>query len=193
MKNGCEIDPLSGKETCCTMNPDGTFTCDEKNARGKWLDRLDAAFSSSRQWAWLFVIAYVLNYFWETWQLSFFTGTFVYSVPWAIKNMPFIPLVIWDVSIAVLFDASLIIFGCMLVVLARGPSWLARASMASIIFVTVFCVATSIIAERIGISQGWWAYTSMMPVIPILDVGLIPILAFVITPLMAILLSRKMK
>jgi uncharacterized membrane protein YozB (DUF420 family) len=175
--------PIDSRKPCNVKLPE----------RGKKEDVMNVtAFSDVIQWARIFLIAYLLDYVWETWQLSFFENNFVYSVPWSIHILPFIPAIVWDISISALLDAFLVTSGFIFISFSKGKKWrcwLARASKSDVVFLTIYCIVISVISEMIGRSQGWWVYDNSMPVI--LGVGVIPILAFAVIPPVTVMLMNK--
>ena len=55
----------------------------------------------------------------------------------------------------------------------------------------LLAVSYSLISERINIAQGNWAYSSRMPVLPWVEVGISPLLQWVVVPLVAFLWANR--
>jgi len=54
-----------------------------------------------------------------------------------------------------------------------------------VIWTIVAAVAYTVLSERNNLAQGNWAYSAWMPVLPWIDVGLAPLLQWVVVPLAA--------
>ena len=51
------------------------------------------------------------------------------------------------------------------------------------VLMVVFAVAYTVLSERINLSRGSWSYSSWMPVLPWITVGLAPVVQWIIVPL----------
>lgn len=58
-------------------------------------------------------------------------------------------------------------------------------------FAIVLGVAYTVLSERINIAQGNWAYSPWMPVLPGIEMGLSPLLQWVVVPLAALHWARR--
>ena len=120
----------------------------------------------------LFAIAVVVNFVWEIGQSVLFAP------------MGSLAQGLWRCLAASAVDA-VIVFGIVVVgllVFRRIDWWLVRprASGYALIVITGLTIATAI--ERRALQQGRWAYESGMPIVPGLDVGLLPLLQMAVLP-----------
>ncbi|HLE06812.1 MAG TPA: hypothetical protein VI790_05630 [Candidatus Nanoarchaeia archaeon] len=137
--------------------------------------------------------AYLLMFLWESWQLLFFTDSFAYSSPQAIKSLSLIPAAVWVISIWVLTDVLLILSAYWIVSLIKVRNWYLNPNKNELIFMTSYCFIVSMISDKIGINMNWWAYSELMPLIPIINTGLIPSLAFLFIPYLSVKLASMIK
>ena len=142
----------------------------------------------------VFVFSYILNYFWETWQLIFFTESFLETSPLSLDFLPIQAKVIWIISIFVITDAlviSIVYIGIGFAKLSiRWPFFAEKRDIFNFIFYSTFFAASG---EIIGQLNNWWEYSSIMPIILGTDLGLIPVLAFLITPLILLKILNLFK
>jgi hypothetical protein len=78
----------------------------------------------------------------------------------------------------------LIAVACLVValVLAGGRGWPSQRAGAVALAATAFGLAYTLYSERQNLARGAWAYADGMPVLPWLDVGLSPLLQWLILP-----------
>jgi len=120
------------------------------------------------------VFAFLLNFPWEFWQLPFFASTSTHLRPEEIASC----------TLATLGDSVIALVAYWAVAgWARSRAWVLRPTLARLAaFVTVGVVIT-VVVERLatGVFERW-AYAESMPVVPILRVGLLPLLQWVVVP-----------
>ena len=77
-------------------------------------------------------------------------------------------------------------------VLVGKPAWPARAHRRVAALTIGFGVAYTIFSEWLNITvREAWAYSDLMPVVPIIDTGLSPLLQCAVVPLLALHLARR--
>lgn len=77
-------------------------------------------------------------------------------------------------------------------VLAGESAWPARAHRRVAALTIGFGVAYTIFSEWLNITvRGTWAYSDLMPVVPIIDTGLSPLLQWIVVPLLALHFARR--
>ncbi len=77
-------------------------------------------------------------------------------------------------------------------VLVGKPAWPARAHRRVAALTIGFGVAYTIFSEWLNITvRETWAYSDLMPVVPIINTGLSPLLQWVVVPLLALHLARR--
>lgn len=90
-------------------------------------------------------------------------------------------------------DALFYLFFILLVALVtRSLFWFKKPKVWSIILLATIGLLVATFVEYNALNSGKWAYASSMPVIPILDVGLTPILQMSIGPVVVVILIRLM-
>lgn len=89
----------------------------------------------------------------------------------------------WDVTIVVAIAAvTSLLFG--------GTAWLAERRPAAFALAALIGAAVAVVIEWRALGLERWAYGSRMPVIPGLNVGIVPILQMVLLPPAIFLLAR---
>lgn len=126
--------------------------------------------------------AFLLNAIWEIVQIPLYAGG-TYS--WS--HILFCLLA----SVADAIMVLLIYFGFAMVY--KNALWIQNLKLSRIIFVIVIGAIGAVLAETRHLSIETWSYADTMPVIPILNAGLSPVLQFMILPLLIYKLSFKMK
>ena len=105
----------------------------------------------------VFLLAFVLNVLWENWH------SFLYNNYMGGKITEFI------LVRASLFDAlliTIILFPFMFFETFKNKSWL----------IIIIGIIIAILNEWYGLSTGRWVYNSSMPILPVIGVGLTPVL-----------------
>lgn len=116
-------------------------------------------------------LAFLINYTWELLQGPLYEG-YTYS----IKMISFCGLA----SIADAIMTLLLYLGFSLIY--KNPFWIEGLSLKRILALMLVGGAGAILTEIRHTSQGNWAYKESMPVIPLVEAGLTPVLQFIILP-----------
>ena len=128
---------------------------------------------------WIGLISIVVNFLWEMLQMPFFKFE-AWNSLWS-----------WTIC----FDASLgdtaLILGIFIIgiLIFRDVSWLAKISVAKVFYLFVLGSLIAIYFEVTALNSNIWEYSDLMPIIPVLDIGLIPYLQMLILPFVAIRLG----
>lgn len=130
------------------------------------------------------LFAFLLNYVWEMLQIPFYAG---------VALMPH-----WDAVLfctrATLGDAGIAVVAFWLVAgtTAAGRGWALRPGRQQVIAFTAAGVGITLVLE-IVFTRLWprWTYSQMMPVLPVVDVGVVPILQWVVLPPLVVWLVRR--
>lgn len=69
-----------------------------------------------------------------------------------------------------------------LALLWRDPAWPSKPRFARAFAVVVIGGGGAILVETLALELGWWSYTSEMPVLPLVRVGLTPVVQFMLLP-----------
>jgi hypothetical protein len=128
----------------------------------------------------VFVFAFLLNLIWEISQAPLYR-----YFHFEIKHILICALAAIADSIMTLLLYYLFAF------LYKNTFWPKNLSMGRIIAVISVGFTGSIISEVIYLKKGNWAYNEAMPIIPVVHVGLSPVLQFIILPLLIYTLSLK--
>lgn len=130
----------------------------------------------------LFGFAFLLNFVWELMQAPFF------------QALPDIPH--WEgvklCGLATIGDAAiaLVAFWCVAAA-AQSRAWILSPQRRDLAVFVVLGVVITIGLERSALATGRWQYSEAMPVIPLLGVGLTPMLQWSLLPLLAAWLVRR--
>jgi hypothetical protein len=65
----------------------------------------------------------------------------------------------------------------------RDAWWIRRVRPADLVLLAVLAIVLSAGIERHALAAGRWAYSPAMPIVPGLNVGLLPVLQLLLTPL----------
>ncbi|MEO7462921.1 MAG: hypothetical protein ABIT96_09350 [Ferruginibacter sp.] len=119
----------------------------------------------------ILVFALVLNFLWEMAQMPLF------------KNMP----LNWETT---LFCALASIADCIMVLLLyvgfglmyKNSMWFRQPGVLQVALLIITGGLGAVLAEKKHLFVGNWAYNSYMPIVPVVDVGLLPLLQFMVLP-----------
>lgn len=118
----------------------------------------------------------LLNYPWEFIQAPLFEG---------MAERPH-----WEAvtacTRAALGDALIMLFAYWgVAVLGRGRAWIAAPSWRDAVLLSSIGVSITVVIEWLALHGWWlagWRYSALMPIIPGLGVGLVPVLQWVVLP-----------
>jgi hypothetical protein len=127
------------------------------------------------------LFAFLFNMAWEILQIPLFKGG-VYE--W--HHILFCLLA----SVADLIMVLLIYFGFALIY--KNALWVKKLNTKRIILLILTGGAGAVLAEVWQLSIGTWSYACAMPLIPVVNVGLSPLLQFMILPILIYRFSFKM-
>lgn len=134
----------------------------------------------------LFIVSFLLNFFWEISQMSFYAGVGMGQ----IGEYNLFLKTHWWVSL----KDALIVLGLYVIValLLRNWHWGRHFTKKrlGILFILSFLWATGLEYYHVNIHHDW-AYLPNMPLLPLIDVGLWPVLQMIIVPVVAVWLTRK--
>ena len=130
--------------------------------------------------------AFLLNFPWEIIQSPLFEG---------MAGMPHRDAVQYCTR-AAFGDAGIVLiaYWTVAVVSGRGRGWLQQSGRMPIAIFTIIGVLITIAIELLATNGRWferWTYSADMPVLWGINVGLVPILQWIILPPAAVLLTRR--
>ena len=124
------------------------------------------------------IIALLLNLIWELVQMPLYKGS-----SYSIEQIAFCTLA----SVADALMVLLLYFGVAFIF--RSPLWIQHLKWQQISIVILIGGTGAVLAEMRHLSSGSWAYDNSMPIIPFVNVGISPVLQFMILPLLIYFLS----
>ncbi len=128
----------------------------------------------------MIVLAFLLNYAWELIQIP------LYKNPaYNFKHIAFCALA----SLADVLMVLLLYFG--LALIFKNPFWIQPLKLYRVVVLVLIGGAGAVLSEMWHLSLGSWAYDNSMPLIPVVNVGIAPVLQFMILPLLIYFLSSK--
>ena len=130
----------------------------------------------------VFAIAFVLNAAWEVSQASLYSGerqslltTFLHCLP------------------AILLDAIFTVSLYAVLLRSRDCSF-PQPTVLGLLLIGIIGGTTAVSVELLALLFGWWSYGASMPLVPRLDIGLLPVLQLgILTPLTFFLLRAVFK
>lgn len=130
--------------------------------------------------AYILSIGFVLNVIWEFVQLPF------YRIPengfWGHVSMCL------AAAVADILIISILYFFIALIV--KDIYWVRQMSQFKTIVSVGLGIGIAIVIERLAITVGWWEYNAAMPLVPYVNVGLVPVLQMATIPLITFYVSH---
>ena len=127
------------------------------------------------------VLGFILNFAWELLQMPLYDNT-----SFKISHVGFCALG----SVADAIMVVLIYFS--LAIVFKTLFWMRPLKWQRIIVAVLIGGVGSALSEIRHLSLGNWAYSDLMPLLPIIKVGLSPVLQFMILPVLIYILSLKL-
>lgn len=129
------------------------------------------------------IFSFLLNFVWEMWQIPFFTA--MPSAPHWVGVAACTQATLGDTAI------SLVAFWCV-AALARSRGWITDPSRRHVVVFVAVGVAITIILEALATGPlGRWGYTPLMPTLPVLGTGVIPLVQWILLPPLTIWFVRR--
>ena len=126
-------------------------------------------------------LAFLFNLIWELIQMPLYK-----NASYSLEHIAFCGLA----SIADAILVMLLFFGS--AVIFKNLFWIQDKKWQQIIIVILIGGIGAVLGEMRHLSIGSWAYADAMPIIPLLNVGLSPILQFMILPIVVYITSFKL-
>ena len=124
----------------------------------------------------ILAVAFVLNWIWEATHAAAYvesTGPFLYRLRHCLPMAGTDAL--W----------TLALWG-----LATGVCWRTDGRSPRLAILAVLGAVTAIVVEWAALAEGRWTYNALMPIVPIVDVGLWPVAQMTILPVITVWLAR---
>lgn len=126
------------------------------------------------------ILAFLLNFAWELIQMPLYQGS-----SYSISFIGFYALA----SVADAIMVLLLYFGFALIL--KNMFWIEFLNTQQIIVVILTGGIGAVLSEMRHLSLGSWVYDDSMPIIPYVNVGISPVLQFMILPLLTYFLSFR--
>lgn len=126
------------------------------------------------------ITAFILNFIWELAQGLLYQG---FEYDW--KHLSFCALA----SIADMFSVLILFFAFALVY--REVYWIKNMSISRILMLITIGSIGAILTELWHTDRGDWYYSDTMPLLPFVDVGVSPVVQFMVLPLLIFLIGNK--
>ncbi len=123
--------------------------------------------------AWSAISAFGLNYLWEMLQMPFFAG--MSFLDWQAWIFCLVATLGDVVMIMVILLVGRWVFGCW--------EWAVKLNGKKVLYLVIAGASLAVIAEIVGLMLGYWQYSSLMPAIPWLGIGLVPFMQMLILPI----------
>lgn len=125
-------------------------------------------------------ISLLLNLVWENAQAPLYQG---YSNFW--QHLPIC-------SIASLGDVLIIlVLYFVMAIVNRDMFWITKINRADVAILIVIGALVAIGIEKWALATGRWQYDSAMPLIPYVEVGLLPVIQMTLLPLLTYYISKR--
>lgn len=130
----------------------------------------------------VFLCAVVFNYLWEMGQLPLFAGFATFHLLTALHHCAWYTL----------GDATLVISLYTLGAWGhRTWGWGLHLHRIDWLWLPITGMSVAIIMERLALDVGRWQYGPHMPVLPGLEVGILPVVQMALLPLWSVLVARR--
>lgn len=136
-----------------------------------------------RKVSYFFILAFAFNFIWEISQSFLYMPHYV-GISGLIK-VHFIASLGDVVIIGIIFLLSYLMF---------GYDFLKdKYSVKNLFVVIIIGLTMAVLIEKYALASGRWEYNSAMPIIPLLKVGLTPVLQMILIPLALILFRPQIE
>ena len=125
------------------------------------------------------VVAFVLNWIWEATHAAAYvesTGPFLYRLRHCLPMAGTDAL--W----------TLALWG-----LATGVCWRTDGRSPRLATLAVLGAVTAIVVEWAALAEGRWTYNALMPIVPVVNVGLWPVAQMTVLPVITVVLAAAMR
>lgn len=130
----------------------------------------------------LVVITFILNLIWENLQMPLYTG-YAWHAIWGINC---VKASLGDIRIVLVMYISVAVF-------RNKFDWFRNYSKVDIFLFLVIGLFISIGFEKFALVTNRWQYSDLMPIIPFIYVGLVPVLQMLILPFLTLKIINSIK
>lgn len=132
----------------------------------------------------VWITSFFLHLTWEMWQVRFYEGM-------ATANHA---AAIWVCTKATFGDANIALFAYLTAALSvRSISWVRAPTVKSLFFYLAAGLLITVLFEYLATEVlGRWSYDELMPTLPLLGTGLLPLAQWIVVPLVSLYATRLM-
>ncbi|MBI5065153.1 hypothetical protein HZA97_02850 [Candidatus Woesearchaeota archaeon] len=130
----------------------------------------------------VFILAFLLNFFWESWHAVLF-----YEDHATYKSLFFVKMITYASFMDALLILLIFVIGCLL---WKDFNWMKKYKMKKVLFTAVLGVIIAVIIEAKALYFKQWAYNEIMPTI--FGMGLSPLVQLSITGVITLFIASKM-
>lgn len=131
----------------------------------------------------IFFLSFAFNFVWEH------SHGLLYGTDHGAMDFS---LYMWFFFLATLFDAGFItVLYLVMAVLKREFFWLKRVNIIDYFLVILISLGVAVWIEIIALSTGRWSYNELMPIVPVLGVGLTPFVQLAIISIVVFYILKK--
>lgn len=128
------------------------------------------------------IFAFLLNFVWEMWQIPFYEDM-VEKTHWAG---------VWLCSRATFGDVVIMLIAFWTVAaVARSRHWILTPTWGQLVGFIAMGVSITVGMEELSLQMDRWAYGPLMPTLPILGTGLLPLLQWILLPPLVVWFVRR--
>ena len=128
------------------------------------------------------IFAFLLNFVWEMWQIPFY------------EHMPAEPhlLAVWQCTRATFGDVVIMLVAfCAVAATARSRRWVLQPRWYQVTGFVMTGVLITLGMEEISLWLDRWAYADVMPTLPVLGTGLLPLTQWLVLPPLVVWFVRR--
>lgn len=129
-------------------------------------------------WLAIIIFSFILNFIWEMLQMPLYENM---TLSWQSATFCALASVADMFMVLLLYNAF--------TVFTKSSFWVFSMSVKHIVLLILIGGIGAVLAERRHLLAGSWNYSDAMPVIPIAEAGLSPVLQFMLLPLLIFKLS----
>lgn len=119
------------------------------------------------------------NIIWENWQFHLYGGT--------ATSYPQLAITFFGTLVDV---CIFILIYWIMVELFKDREWINNMSWRKLFCLAILGLVAAILNEKIALSLNAWSYLSAMPVVPILHIGLSPLLQLILLPIFSVFVTK---
>ncbi len=126
----------------------------------------------------IIAFSFLLNFAWEMLQMPLYEGM---KLNMQTAMFCGVASVADALMVLLLYSAFAVVY--------KDPFWVQHFTPSRILLLVMVGATGAILAEMLHLSTGTWKYSQCMPIIPVMNVGVSPILQFIILPILSYRIS----